>query len=173
MISLFKEKIREYKRIKDRKRAIKLNTDHKHVLKLSEIIKQYLSSKIKITRKESAIDENMQIMPSGKVNHIAIVLDGKVEDVIRAQNQMTALLLNGPTFVVFDPNEVYPTLGLTNYIDGKFFNPGQDHARPPESNVQNHDHDHSHEEEHVHDESCDPNFVEINEETKKVLNEAI
>lgn len=173
MISLLKEKAREYKRLKARKKAIKQNTEHSHVLTFSEIIKKYLASKIKITKKQSAIDQSIPIMPSGNVNHIAIILDGKVEDVIRAQNQMTALLLNGPTFAVFDPNEVYPTLGVTNYIDGKFFNPGQDHARPPEGVANGHDHGHSHEEDHVHDESCNIDPAEISEETKRILNEAI
>jgi hypothetical protein len=168
MISFIKEKLNKYKKTRVRKKLIKKNKPHDHTLTLRDIVKQYLSSKIvRPFKKESATDDNASIMPSGNVNHIAIVLDGKVEDVIRAQNPMTALLLNGPEFIVFNPKDVYPTLGVTNYIDGKFFNPGQDHAKPPESN------NHSHEENHVHDESCSSDFSEITDETRKVLNESI
>jgi hypothetical protein len=170
MISFIKETVNKYNKARARKKLIKKNKPHNHTLTLRDILKQYISSKItKSSKKESATDQNISMMPSGKVNHIAIVLDGRVEDVIRAQNQMTALLLNEPTFVVFDPNDVYPTLGVTSYADGKFFNPGQDHARPPEKN----NHNHGNDEDHVHDESCNPDPAEITDETKRILNEAI
>ena len=60
--------------------------------------------------------------PQEQINHIAVILDGKVEDVIRAQNRMAALFLSEPIFVEFDPREVYPKIGITEYIDGAFVN---------------------------------------------------
>lgn len=78
-------------------------------------------------QKQSAVDYNMNILNSApkdiQVNHIAIVLNGQVEEILRAQNRLAALLLSNPTFVSFDPKEVYPRIGLTKYINGEFKNP--------------------------------------------------
>ncbi len=78
-------------------------------------------------QKESAVDYNMNILNSTpkdiQINHIAIVLNGQVEEILRAQNRLSALLLSNPTFVSFDPKEVYPRIGLTRYINGEFSNP--------------------------------------------------
>lgn len=126
-----------WKKRQERKKAIKEQTKHIHTLTLREIIAQYLQSRLPV-RKQPVQDDNVSIMPSGKVNHIAIILDGRVEDVIRAQNRMTALLLSEPQFVEFDPKTTYPILGVTEYVDGKFVNPGQEDAAPP---VQHHLHD--------------------------------
>jgi len=53
------------------------------------------------------------------VNHIAVVLDNEVQEVIRAQNRLAALLLSNPEFIEFDPHEVRPEIGW-NYVDGEF-----------------------------------------------------
>lgn len=55
-----------------------------------------------------------------KVNHIAIVIDGKVQDVIRAQNRLAAMLLSEPTFIEFNPEDTYPIIGKTLVVDGEF-----------------------------------------------------
>lgn len=53
------------------------------------------------------------------VNHIAVILDNEVQEIIRAQNRLSALLLSNPIFIEFDPHEVRPEIGW-NYIDGEF-----------------------------------------------------
>lgn len=58
--------------------------------------------------------------PEGEINHLAIVLDGIVEDVMRCQNRLAALLLSQPQFVEFDPSKDRPQIGETKYVDGKF-----------------------------------------------------
>ena len=57
-----------------------------------------------------------------QINYIAMVIDGKVEDVLRAQNKLAAMLLSNPVFVEFDPKEFYPLIGQTEYVDGKLIN---------------------------------------------------
>lgn len=64
--------------------------------------------------------------PEGDINYIAIVLDNVVEDVMRTQNRLAALLLSNPEFIEFDPKEDRPQIGTTQYIDGKFKYPSED-----------------------------------------------
>lgn len=108
-----------------------------HKISTLDIIKRYLDSKLP-KEKRSIIDPNMSILPDGiEINHIAIVLDGKVEEVIRAQNKLAALLLSDPDFIEFDPKKDYPVIGKTKVIDGLFFTDPADQ--------QGHDHNgHSH-----------------------------
>ena len=56
---------------------------------------------------------------TGDVNHIAVVLDDEVQEIIRAQNRLAALLLSNPEFVEFNPHEVRPEIGW-NYVNGEF-----------------------------------------------------
>lgn len=49
--------------------------------------------------------------PPVKINHIAIVLDGRVEEVIHTENRMAALLLSEPQFVEFEEPGPIPTIG--------------------------------------------------------------
>lgn len=49
--------------------------------------------------------------PPVKINHIAVVLDGRVEEVIHTENRMAALLLSEPQFVEFEEDDVVPTIG--------------------------------------------------------------
>lgn len=58
--------------------------------------------------------------PKSQINHLAIVLDGEVQEIMRAQNRLAALLLSGPEFIEFDPDEVKPDIGWT-YVDEKFY----------------------------------------------------
>lgn len=56
---------------------------------------------------------------------IAIVLDGEVQEVIRAQDRMAALFLSGPEFIeVPEDLQVKPTIGW-KYSDYKFVNPNE------------------------------------------------
>lgn len=92
-----------------------------------ETFRKYLESKLPSTKK-SVIDHQINHQPSGiEINHIAIVLDGTVQDVVRAQNRLAALLLSGPEFVEFDPEIMYPTLGKTRLVDGVLVNTEEDH----------------------------------------------
>jgi hypothetical protein len=87
-----------------------------------DIVRQYLMSKIpkpKIPASQP-IQPPSSAPPGIAINHIAIILDGRVEDVIRCQNRLAALLLSEPKFVDFNPEEIAITVGLTEYGDGKF-----------------------------------------------------
>jgi hypothetical protein len=78
-----------------------------------------LFNKNKIKNKVSL--ENLENQPkiTQGINHIAIVLDGEVKEIIRAQNRLASLFLSNPEFVEFDLKEVHPQIGW-KYIDGKF-----------------------------------------------------
>ena len=100
------------------------NHDHKPTTTL-DLIKRYIASKIPQT-KQPIVDPNKSLVspdPNFEINHIAVVLDGKVEEVIRAQNRLAALLLSQPTFIEFDPKETTISLGETAVIEGLFFTP--------------------------------------------------
>lgn len=74
-------------------------------------------------RKQTVSEEQIAKIPEipeKEVNYIAIVLDGVVEDVMRAQNRLAALLLSNPTFVEFDPKKDKPQIGETKYVNGNF-----------------------------------------------------
>lgn len=107
-----------------KRREIAKKNLHVHKVSTLDLIKRYLESKLP-KAKESAVDPNIAPRPNsngGKINHIAVILDGRVEEVLRAQNRLTALLLSEPQFVEFDPSEVYPQVGFSEYRDGKFIN---------------------------------------------------
>jgi len=114
---MFGKKDKGFKKTKSVKR-------HTHnTISTMDLIKRYLDSKIPAKfQKQPAVDQSISLLnkSNGAINHIAVVPDGRVEEVIRAQNRMTALLLSNPTFIEFDPAEVYPVLGVTEYVDGKF-----------------------------------------------------
>lgn len=107
-----------------KKQKQKVDSKHNHnTISTMDLIKRYLDSKIPVRlQKQSITDENISLLnnSNGSVNHIAVILDGRVEEVVRAQNRMTALLLSSPTFIEFDPKETYPIIGVTEYADGKF-----------------------------------------------------
>ena len=95
-----------------------------HKVTTLDLLKRYLSLKIQKMsfKKTSATNPNispLDQMQNVEVNHIAIMLDGVVEDIIRTQNRLAAILLSGPTFVEFDPMKQQPQIG-NKYVDGKF-----------------------------------------------------
>ncbi len=110
---------------RDYKRRRRLPKPHNYITTW-ELFRRYLASKLP-TQKQSAMDYNRNILNAApadiQINHIAVVLDGRVEEVLRAQNRLTALLLSNPTFVEFDPQRGYPVIGITEYIDGEFVTP--------------------------------------------------
>jgi hypothetical protein len=121
---MLKSKFRQWQdkrnRIRERKRLIKQNTSHDHKVTLRQVLIRYFQSKIKIApEKEATQDEALNMLQQSNVTHVAIVLNGVVQDVIRAQDRMAALLLGQPEFVEFDPREIYPILGTSTYKNGK------------------------------------------------------
>ena len=85
-----------------------------------DIIKRYFLQKKRY--KNKVVLESNAIPPGppkSQINHLAIILDGEVQEIMRAQNRLAALLLSEPQFIEFNPEEVRPDIGWT-YIDGKF-----------------------------------------------------
>lgn len=98
-----------------------------HKVTTLDLIKRYLNLKInQMSKGKIAVsDPNISLLDQMKnvdINHIAIVIDGEVQDVMRAQNKMAAMLLSEPEFVLFDPSKVKVGLGF-GYRDGKFIEP--------------------------------------------------
>jgi hypothetical protein len=90
-----------------------------------ELLKSYLISKLprgkqKLVQEQEEINSPPKDIP---INYIAVVLDDNVEEVIRCENRLAALLLSNPIFVEFDPKKDYPVIGLTKYINEKFVGP--------------------------------------------------
>lgn len=83
-----------------------------------DLVKAFLF-KNKINQKMPLENTENQPTVVNNVNHIAIVLDGEVQEIIRAQNRLAALFLSNPEFVEFDLKEVHPQIGW-KYTDGKF-----------------------------------------------------
>lgn len=95
-----------------------------------DLLKRYLALKVEKMSgvKKSVINPNvspLDQMSGIEINHIAIVIDGEVQDVIRAQNRMAAMILSNPEFVFFEPSETTVKLGF-RYQDGKFINPEEE-----------------------------------------------
>lgn len=93
-----------------------------HVMKTSDLIRTFLLSKMPIV-KTSVANQNISLLNSvaqqNELNYIAICIDGHVQDVIRMQNRMAAMILSDPEFVLFDPKQGYPEIGVTEVVDGK------------------------------------------------------
>jgi hypothetical protein len=69
--------------------------------------------------KVSVANNSVPRPPNGsKINHIAIVLDDEVQEIMRAENRFTALLLSQPRFIEFDPESESVHIG-DSVIDGK------------------------------------------------------
>lgn len=87
-----------------------------------DIIKGFFNKKDKVKEKINVESNIAPPKPSGaSINHIAVVMDGSVEEIIRAENRLAALFLSEPQFVEFDPEVVRPHIGW-KYVDGKFIN---------------------------------------------------
>lgn len=105
--------------------AKKKNNGHNHhKVTTLDLIREYLRLKIsKMTNNKLPVVNNnismIDALPKEQVNHIAIILDGRVQEILRAQNRLAALLLSEPEFVNFDPKETEVGIEYL-YVDGKF-----------------------------------------------------
>ncbi len=87
------------------------------MLTTGELIKMALARILKLQEKESVIDPEIEILRvrpnpvNVDVHHLAIVLDGKVQEVMRADSRLSAMLLSTPKFVEFDPKVNPLTIG--------------------------------------------------------------
>lgn len=109
-------------------------SEHSHnhdpiVLTTRELIRRWLEKKIGITEKRAATHSHAAVAPSepshGQIHTIAIVLDGVVQEVIRTENRMAALMLSNPQFILVKPGEKKPTLNWI-YNNGVFTDPDEE-----------------------------------------------
>ncbi len=103
-----------------------------------ELFRSYLMSKLprgkeKIVKQQEELNNPPQNI---SINYLAVVLDDTVEEVLRCENRLAALLLSDPTFVEFNPENNYPKIGLTQYIEGNFVNPENENQGLTEEKVQ-------------------------------------
>ena len=112
------------------KRRRKIPNTPYEQMTILDLVKVWIISKL--PKKKQSVSAG-PIIPEPTLNednitYIAIVLDGVVEDVMRAQNRLAALVLSNPDFIEFDPNKDRPQIGRTKYEDGKFVEMGnKDH----------------------------------------------
>ena len=90
-----------------------------------ELLREFIISKLPLQNKKHSVERKKNQEPpqppeNANINSIAVVLDNRVEEVIRCQNRLSALLLSEPTFVEFDPALVDVKIGVTEYLDGEF-----------------------------------------------------
>lgn len=96
-----------------------------HTLTTGQLIRRYLISRLPIQKRQvDDFDKPLSSLPipESQISHIAVVIDGTVQDVMRAQDRLAALLLSGPEFIEFHPNHEKVILGTTKYINGEFVN---------------------------------------------------
>jgi len=93
-----------------------------HQLTTLDLIRRFLIARIPIPKVSVSNDQRVELPPPPPedIGYLAIVLDGVVEDVMRAQPRLIALLLSNPEFIEFDPNRDRPQIGDTRYENGKF-----------------------------------------------------
>ena len=112
-------------------------SDHDHihetkVMTTRELLKTWLQKKVGVTTKQPVAHEHAGPPPTPvnkEINTIAVVLDGEVQEVIRAENRLTALFLSEPEFILVTDLENRPTLGW-KYVDGVFKNPNEENQIP-------------------------------------------
>lgn len=96
------------------------------------ILNKFAKSEIK----KQSPEGNGSTMPDpstwDEISYIAIVVDGKVADVMRAQPRMASILLSQPLFVEFDPENGTRPMVNDEYKDGKFIHNEQLEVKPQE-----------------------------------------
>lgn len=105
--------------------------DRSHNITLWQLFKRFLASKIPNDKRPAfLIDDNAVPPPPSNVqiNNLAIVVDGVVEETLRAKNKLTAMLLSEPVFVEYDPSITNIVLGVTKF-DGKEFTTEDNHVK--------------------------------------------
>ena len=108
--------------------------EHSHdhdpiVITTRELLRNWLQKKLGVTPKRAPSHTHAAATPAmpshGQINTIAIVLDGVVQEVIRAENRMAALLLSHPQFVLVKDTDKKPTLNWI-YNDEGFKDPDEE-----------------------------------------------
>jgi hypothetical protein len=99
----------------------KSHSDGVRVLTTREMVRDFFAKR-KMYRNKISLNSNAipPQPPGSKINYLAIILDGEVQEIMRAENRLAALLLSQPLVVEFFPEEVKPSVGW-GYSDGKFF----------------------------------------------------
>jgi hypothetical protein len=95
-----------------------------YVLSTKDIIQGWISKKKRFKNKEELFN-NAPVPPpiNSNIISLAIVLDGKVQEIMRAESGFASLLVSQPTFHEFseeDPDR--PFIGY-NFVQGKFMIP--------------------------------------------------
>ena len=88
-----------------------------------DLIKKKFFAKKQFKEKIPVVSEHIQPSLKAEINYIAVVLDGEVQEVLRAQNRLTALLLSEPQFIEFNPEDIRPEIGWL--YDGEKFIAGE------------------------------------------------
>lgn len=118
----------------EKKLVVKVPGDVKRISTLDLIKKavlEYLERKNRVKRSvvsKEGFMPDFEIMQD--ISFIAIVVEGEVQDVMRAQPRLTSILMAQPTFVRFNPEEIKVRPG-DNY-DGSNFIQKSMHLNPQE-----------------------------------------
>jgi hypothetical protein len=93
-----------------------------HVITTKELVYRWLDSIIP-KKKVSFVDQDAELVrknpPGMNINYLAIVVDGEVKEVIRAEDDMAAIMLAKPKIIKFDPAIDAVKIG-TKFLRGKF-----------------------------------------------------
>ena len=96
-------------------------------LTMWQVVKLFLYKHAQPTIKKAIPKSKVTTVPEGvTVNHIAVILDGEVQETLMLENKLAALLLSKPKFVQFDPHIVRPLIGW-KYKSGAFEIPEHHH----------------------------------------------
>ena len=96
-------------------------------LTMWQVLKLFIYKYSQPTVKKAIPASKPTTIPEGvTVNHIAVILDGEVQETLMLENKLAALLLSKPKFVQFDPHVVRPLIGW-GYSKGEFILPEHDH----------------------------------------------
>jgi len=94
----------------EKKLVIKVPGDVKRISTLDLIKKAILESLERKRRAKKPVVSREGFMPDfdimQDISFIAIIVDGEVQDVMRAQPRLTSILMAKPSFVRFNPEEV-------------------------------------------------------------------
>jgi hypothetical protein len=96
-------------------------------LTMWQVVKLFIYKHAQPTIKKAIPKSKQTTIPEGvTVNHIAVILDGEVQETLMLENKLAALLLSKPKFVQFDPHVVRPLIGW-KYKSGAFEIPEHTH----------------------------------------------
>jgi hypothetical protein len=116
----------------EKKLVVKVPGDVKRISTLDLIKKAVLEYLERKNRLKRSVVSKEGFMPDFEImqdiSFIAIVVEGEVQDVMRAQPRLTSILMAQPTFVRFNPEEVKVRPGDT--YDGSNFVQKNMHLNP-------------------------------------------